>query len=131
MLLTFWVHGRGIGEEEPLGFVKRYYRTVLEYGHKAGEWAGLVPPSSAAAVASASTSTAERVESASKAGVEPARDEGSGWLGGMLGGFSGLRSGAAQKTSGGSTRGAPPPGTYKVGEVHGDYVKVSLPQIWP
>lgn len=120
MLLTFWVHGRGIGEEESLGFIKRYYKSVLEYGRIAGEWAGLVPASS--------RTEAEAPAQAISKGVEGAERqvEESGWLGGFFGGFNGLRGGVpgSQKGSSGS-RGAPPPGTYKIGEVHGDYVKVS------
>jgi import inner membrane translocase subunit TIM21 len=109
LLLTFWVHGRGIGEEERLGFVKHYYQAVLDYGRAAGEWAGLVPP------------PIKETQVISQKAEVP-KEEG-GW-GGLLGGFSGLRGGSGSKAVSGGSRGVPP-GTYKVGEVHGDYVKVS------
>lgn len=52
--------------------------------------------------------------------VRVAQSAGGGWFGGMLGGLN-LR--GPQGTS--REKGLPPPGSYTVGEVHGDYVKVS------
>lgn len=104
MLITFWVHGRGIGEEESLGWMRSGYRTVIEWGREAGEWIGVVAP----------VPVAEPVKP-----VEVVQT-GSGFLGGLLGGL-GLRGAQPRR----ETKGLPPPGTYKVGEVHGDYVKVS------
>jgi hypothetical protein len=122
MLLTFWVHGRGIGEEEPLGWVKRWYRTALGWGRDAGEWVGVVPPASEEVSATASAHT--HVQSAggpSGSSSDVGSSSGSSFLGGIFGGL-GLRGGSAARKD---TRGLPPPGTYKVGEVHGDYVKVN------
>jgi import inner membrane translocase subunit TIM21 len=51
---------------------------------------------------------------------EPEASSGGGWFSGLAGS---LRGGTVTR-SGESKRGLPPPGTYKIGEVKAEYVKV-------
>lgn len=44
LILTFWVHGRGIGEEETLGWAKTGYHTAVGWARGLGELMGLVDP---------------------------------------------------------------------------------------
>lgn len=117
LILTFWVHGRGIGEEESLGWARRGYHTAIGWARGLGEWAGLVTESRSdsatedGALRPTGSGIAVKAEETSGAG---------GWLGGLLGGMS-LRGSQGTRRE----KGLPPPGTYTVGEVHGDYVKVS------
>jgi len=120
MLLTFYVHGRGKDEPEPLSWAKDAWEYVLESAKEAGRYAGLVEDDPAGDLRSA---VVDKVEKVGKAAQETAGGGGKGsWFGKVFGGLSSLRTSA---TGQGTQRGLPPPGTYKVGEVHGDYVKVS------
>jgi import inner membrane translocase subunit TIM21 len=120
MLLTFYVHGRGKDEPEPLSWAKDAYEYVLETAKEAGRYAGLVEDDPAGDLRSA---VVEKVEQVGKAGQDAGEGgSGAGWFGTVFGGLSTLRTSV---TGQGVQKGLPPPGTYKVGEVHGDYVKVS------
>ena len=124
MIITFWVHGRGRGEPEPLHWAKSSWHLVLSSLDDVARYTGLVAEGGSLFT----PSTPPKEEAPEKAEPEVDRGEGgSGWLGSLLGGFSGLRS-TSSTTRERSTpsRGLPPPGTYKVGEVKGDYVKVSV-----
>lgn len=113
MILTFYVHGRGKDEPEPLSWLKDSWDVVTIYAKQAGEYLGIIE----------STSEPIQEEKPVQKSVQAVqRTEERGWLGSLVGGFSGLRSGEVTKSA---QRGLPPPGTYKMGEVHGDYVKVS------
>ena len=120
MLLTFYVHGRGKDEPEPLSWAKDAYEYVLESAKEAARYAGLVEDDPAGDLRSA---VVEKVEKVGKAAQEGGGGEGSaGWFGKVFGGLSSLRTSVTGQAG---QKGLPPPGTYKVGEVHGDYVKVS------
>lgn len=97
-----------------MSWLKRGYGYIEDGATYLGRTVGLLPEQSPARAESLPVSTPEAVE------------EGPGMLNRLFGGLSGLRGGA----QGGSKevvtkRGLPPPGTYTVGEVHADYVKVS------
>lgn len=119
MLLTFYVHGRGRDEPEPMSWAKDAWGYVLMYGKQAGQYMGLVEEDPR-------TETPKAVRQVDVTPTPPvAESRGGGWMGKLFGGLSSMRSGDPAKTS---QRGLPPPGTYKSGEVHGDYVKVSHSQ---
>jgi import inner membrane translocase subunit TIM21 len=133
MLLTFWVHGRGRDEPEPLGWAKGLYRSAEAGLRGLGEWIGMIRPGTETETESDRDGASLGLASASGGGREvvgsPRRDgeqahaqaqaQGQGMLGRMFGGITGRPTKEVR-------RGLPPPGTYKVGEVRADYVKVSL-----
>lgn len=109
MLLTFYIHGRGRDEPEPMSWAKDAWGYILMYGKEAGQYLGLIEP------------TVEEPVQVVKQTVEGVKESsGPGWMSRMFGGLT--RSPGETKSV---QRGLPPPGTYKTGEVHGDYVKVS------
>jgi len=116
MLLTFYVHGRGKDEPEPLSWAKDAWEYVLESAKEAGRYAGLVEDDPAGDLKSA---IVQKVESAAR--DEQTSGSSGRWFGKVFGGLSSLRTSVTQA----GQKGLPPPGTYKVGEVHGDYVKVN------
>lgn len=91
-----------------MSWAKDAWGYILMYGKEAGQYLGLIEE----------TSVQEApVQVVKEAIKEPS---GPGWMGKMFGGLMPARKGDAQSVQ----RGLPPPGTYKSGEVHGDYVKV-------
>ena len=116
MLLTFWVHGRGRDEPESLGWAKSAWDSVESWGREAGRWTGLVRYGEG--------SEAMRI-SENREPVQAAEGSRPGLVGRLFGSLTGLRtsegSGGKSKAT---TRGLPAPGTYKIGEVRGEYVKV-------
>ncbi|KAK1927509.1 hypothetical protein DB88DRAFT_478267 [Papiliotrema laurentii] len=114
MILTFYVHGRGRDEPEPMSWAKDAWGYILMYAREAGKYAGFYEED---------VIRADVVDKGKEKVVEQVKqveERGSGWMGKLFGGLSGLRSGESAKTA---QRGLPPPGTYTSGEVHGDYVK--------
>jgi import inner membrane translocase subunit TIM21 len=111
LVLTFWVHGRGRDEPEPLHWAKRWWAQAEDYGRRGLGFLGFAiePVEEVQAVVNPSTKDGYRSE-----------DAGPGFLGRMVGAFS-LRGPATAVRS--ATARLPPPGTYKLGEVHADYVK--------
>lgn len=112
MILTFYVHGRGKDEPEPLSWVKDSWAFVVDQAKEAAKYVGVLEQDAV-----------DEVREKTVEVVEQKKESASGWLGSLFGGFTGLRSGEVGKST---QRGLPPPGTYTSGEVHGDYVKVSL-----
>jgi len=97
--------------------VKSAWTTVLGYGREAGRWAGLVQNGGKGAESEA----VERKEV-----VPVAVDNQPGVMGRLFGSFTSLSTSDGSGTkSKAATRGLPPPGTYKIGEVRAEYVKVS------
>ncbi|WVQ79121.1 hypothetical protein IAT38_001216 [Cryptococcus sp. DSM 104549] len=117
LLITFWVHGRGKDEEEPLHWAKGIWGKAVGWGRQGMVAVGLIEEGSADGSKAAEASPA----SPSQAAASPAKEEQPGIASRWFGGFSSLRSPASAK--GGSTRGLPPPGTYKIGEARAEYVK--------
>ena len=131
MLLTFWVHGRGRNDPEPLHWAKSSWHGVLSAVDEVARWIGIIGLGESIYE---SRTTSEEPEVDRSASKEPSaghrtdeKDSKEGWLSSKLGGFglTGLRSPVGRGEKAASTARIPPPGTYKVGEVHGDYVKVS------
>jgi import inner membrane translocase subunit TIM21 len=118
MLVTFWVHGRGRDEPEPLGWIKGIWNGVEENLRWIGGVMGVSEPYEPGQEVAPTVSTGQvpsQVEK-SKSG------NGGGWFSGLAGS---LRGGLSTGTrSGESRRGLPPAGTYKIGEVKAEYVKV-------
>jgi import inner membrane translocase subunit TIM21 len=114
MLVTFWVHGRGKDEAEPLGWIKGIWFNVEENLRWVGGYMGVSEPYEPGQTPSEVVSPVKQEADASSGG---------GWFSGLAGS---LRGGVATR-SGESKRGLPPPGTYKIGEVKAEYVKVSHP----
>ncbi len=85
-------------------------------------WAGVLgdkQPSTAVAVQQSSTATT------AKTGRGGPPSGGNSWLGGLFGGVTGtMRGGGGAGKD--ARKALPPPGTYTVGEVRADYVKVGL-----
>lgn len=96
-----------------MSWAKDAWGYVLMYGREAGKWAGLIEESEGPEVAAqvVPDNTIQKAEAASS---------GPSWFGRTFGGLTTGRRRGSEATP----RGLPPPGTYKVGEVHGDYVKV-------
>ena len=111
MLVTFWVHGRGKDEAEPLGWIKGIWFNVEENLRWVGGYMGVSEPYQPGQTPDAVVPVKEQAEASS----------GGGWFSGLAGS---LRGGVVSR-SGESKRGLPPPGTYKIGEVKAEYVKVS------
>lgn len=111
MLVTFWVHGRGKDEAEPLGWIKGIWFNVEENLRWVGGYMGVSEPYQPGQTPDVVVPVKEQAESSS----------GGGWFSGLAGS---LRGGVVSR-SGESKRGLPPPGTYKIGEVKAEYVKVS------
>lgn len=109
MLLTFWVHGRGKDEPEPLGWAKTWVKKGEEVVRQIGSWVGLAADPDGPVVVLPPTPEPE---------VQP-EQQGPGFLGRLARSFS-LSSGSTVKSA---TAKPPPPGTYKIGEVRADYVK--------
>lgn len=136
MLLTFWVHGRSKDDPEPLGWgpigwARGAWNVLGDWAEEWGVWAGVLGEKTAAAehqaLGAASTkppATARVTDNAATANG----GGGSGWLGGLFGGVTGsIRSGPGAGKD--ARRALPPPGTYTVGEVRADYVKVRGPLV--
>ena len=130
MILTFWIHGRGRDDPEPMSWAKDAWGTTVSYAKDAATKVGFLEPDAhlegtntdgtkktAGDGETSGTSRQDSLQVVDKSG------EGS-WFGKMFGGLTLLRTSDTSKGNG-IIRGTPPPGTYKVGEVHGDYVKVS------
>ena len=117
LLLTFWVHGRGRNEPESLGWIRSAWASVERWGREAGKLAGLIQDSE---------SGEETRLGQQKVMVQSDEDPQPGVLGRIFGSLTVLRSpdGSGSKPKG-PARGTPLPGTYKIGEVSADYVKVS------
>lgn len=114
MLVTFWVHGRGRDEPEPLGWIKGIWHNVEENLRWVGGYMGVSEPYEPGQ--SATETVAQQVKEDSQASSSSS----SGWFGGLAGSLRGT----LPTRSGESRRGLPPPGTYKIGEVKAEYVKV-------
>lgn len=99
-----------------MSWAKDAWGYVLMYGREAGKWAGLIEDGESTEAA-AQAAQAVPVKAEQKA---EAASSGPSWFGRTFGGLTTGRRGQGES----SLRGLPPPGTYKVGEVHGDYVKV-------
>jgi import inner membrane translocase subunit TIM21 len=110
MLVTFWVHGRGKDEAEPLGWIKGIWFNVEENLRWVGGYMGVSEPYQPGQTPSEVVSPVKQEAEASLGG---------GWFSGLAGS---LRGGVVTR-SGESKRGLPPPGTYKIGEVKAEYVK--------
>ncbi|ORX33695.1 hypothetical protein BD324DRAFT_639190 [Kockovaella imperatae] len=129
MIITFWVHGRGRNEPEPLHWAKSSWHLVLTSLDDAARYLGFIDGGASLFTGSSEDASMGKERNIANVEVDTTQsaEDGSGWLGSLLGGFSGLRNGSNANTrgdrSGTATRGLPPPGTYKVGEVKGDYVK--------
>lgn len=111
MLVKFWVHGRGKDEPEPFGMAKDAFRTVKA---KAIEY-GLIFPTRRK-LEDDSMEVEEEVE------AKEAGKSWSDWLG--LGGLTSFKSADRERRRVTITRKPPPAGTYKMGEVTADWVKV-------
>jgi import inner membrane translocase subunit TIM21 len=114
MLVTFWVHGRGKDEAEPLGWIKGIWFNVEENLRWVGGYMGVSEPYQPGQTPSEAVSPVKQ---------EPEASSGGGWFSGLAGS---LRGGVVSRP-GESKRGLPPPGTYKIGEVKAEYVKVGHP----
>ena len=118
MLVTFWVHGRGRDEPEPLGWIKGVWHGVEENLRWVGGYMGVsepYEPGQPSLPEAAVSTTTEQASSGSSGG---------GWFSGLAGS---LRGSMPSRSGGGeSRRGLPPPGTYKIGEVKAEYVKVCI-----
>ena len=129
MIITFWVHGRGRGEPEPLHWAKSSWHVVLGAVDDAARYCGFLQDRDSLFSKATTSETVSEVAAKGESdrdGQKKAEGSGGGWFGSMLGGFSGLRSPTSSSSrSDVAPRGLPPPGTYRVGEVKGDYVKVS------
>jgi len=112
MLVTFWVHGRGRDEPEPLGWIKGIWHDVEENLRWVGGYMGVSEPY-------------EPGQSAQET-VVPVKEEASPSTtgGGWFSGLSNSLRGTLPTRAGESRRGLPPAGTYKIGEVKAEYVKV-------
>ncbi|WVR03816.1 hypothetical protein IAU60_000812 [Kwoniella sp. DSM 27419] len=118
MLLTFWVHGRGKDEPEQLGWLKNSWRTVEGYGRQGLVMAGLLEEHTETGP-DGSTNAVPVASAAQPPAAAPQQGTVGRWFGGLT---SSLRSSSAPGGKA-STRGLPPPGTYKIGEVRAEYVK--------
>lgn len=127
LILTFWVHGRGRDEPEPLSGLKRWWAKGEGKLRRAAMAIGLVPadnsPENASPQAAISAADNEAAgekahEIEREAGVNV--EQGPGFLGRLTSAFAFRGPGASVRSA---TRTLPPPGTYKVGEVRADYVK--------
>lgn len=123
MIITFWVHGRGKDEPERLGWFKDTYASVEQSIKDLAVYAGLTEPSNT--TSASSPSSVVDAAKTPETQAAPAHGGSSNWLSGLFGAVTGRSSSTGSGGLSSSTRGLPPPGTYTVGEVHGDYVKVS------
>jgi import inner membrane translocase subunit TIM21 len=116
MLVTFWVPGRGRDEPEPLGWIKGVWHEVEENLRWVGGYMGVSEPYEPGQLPAPETAISSTTQGSSGT-------SGGGWFTGLAGSLRGSMS----STSGGreSRRGLPPAGTYKIGEVKAEYVKVS------
>lgn len=116
MLITFWVHGRGSDEPETLGWLKSAWGTVKDNVMDVAKSAGIIGPEEF------EQGKGEKAVSQVNEDVPQAQvvTSGGGWFSGLLGSLSlkGGPSAAGQKWV------MQPAGTYKLGMVKGDYVKV-------
>ena len=119
--MTFWVHGRGKDDPEPLGWVKGVWNGIEENLRWAGGMIGVSEPYEPGQSTPASTTSSTLAEGAKKEKevVVESSGGGGGW-------FSGLRGAMSTRSDGGarSSRGVAPPGTYVIGEAKAEYVKV-------
>lgn len=119
LILTFWVHGRGRDEPEPLGWAKRWWAEGETQLRKFASFVGLVEPVEDPTAADAAVAAAHNAVANAEAAAE---EQGPGFLGRLTSAFAfrGPTSGVSIRSA---SRTPPPPGTYKVGEVRADYVK--------
>ncbi|WVO13284.1 hypothetical protein L204_100897 [Cryptococcus depauperatus] len=105
LVISFWVHGRGKDEKEPLGWVRISWNGVVDWGRKTLKDAGMVGS------VEALESNVEEIEEeeAPKAGLL------SQWFGGLN-----LR---GTNPTANKAKEVLPPGTYTVGEARGEYFK--------
>jgi import inner membrane translocase subunit TIM21 len=120
MLVTFWVHGRGRDEPEPLGWIKGVWNGVEENLRWIGGVMGVSEPHEPGQVDLVSSNSSSASPKSSSSSTDSSSG---GWFSGLTGS---LRGGLASRSGGESRRGLPPPGTYKIGEVKAEYVKVSF-----
>jgi len=111
LIMTFWAHGRGKDEPEPYSWLKQSYAQVLTWGREAGEWAGIPLPSEKPLESPEPEKEDEQPPSG--------RWSVGSWFGGL--GVSSLRQPLTSPSSP-TIRGVPPAGTFKLGEVQGDWV---------
>ncbi|KAL1413585.1 hypothetical protein Q8F55_001359 [Vanrija albida] len=109
LLITFWVHGRGRDEPEPLSWAKKWWGKAEGWTRQAGYLLG---------VASEPVEPATDIVQPVAAAAE-SKEASPGMLGRWASSLS-LR-GAASAVR--SVTKSEPPGTYKIGEVRADYVK--------
>ncbi|GMK58011.1 hypothetical protein CspeluHIS016_0500430 [Cutaneotrichosporon spelunceum] len=122
LIINFWAHGRGRDEPEPLSRPKRWVRKATDSLRKAGSWLGLAsdpegpeyPPTKEEREKAAADAKAEREKAAAEA------QRGPGFLGRLTQAFN-FRPDVKNVRS--ASPDPPPAGTYKIGEVHADYVK--------
>jgi hypothetical protein len=98
-----------------MSWLKSGWRVAEGWACQAGEWAGLVQPREEVEV----PRSAFVRETEGGKEREQRQEQGPGMLGRLFGGITRQPGGREVR------RGLPPPGTYKVGEVRADYVKVS------
>lgn len=105
-----------------MGWVKGVWNGIEENLRWAGGMIGISEPYEPGQSSSVVESVQKQKE---KEAVVEASTSSSGGGGGW---FSGLRGAMSTRSDGGSrsSRGTAPPGTYKIGEVKAEYVKVSL-----
>ncbi len=122
LVMRFWVHGRGI--DEPRGW-RGWLADGWEQGNELGKegllWAGIMPV--------VEEQDDEAVSGMTSSVSTESNSSGPGWFSGLFGALStsaGGRSRAGLQSLGNNKRKElPPAGTYKMGEVKADYVKVS------
>ncbi|TXT15602.1 hypothetical protein VHUM_00105 [Vanrija humicola] len=109
LLITFWVHGRGLNEPERLSWAKEWWAKFQHWAQQGGHLLGI-----ASEPVEPATDIVAPVDTA-----EGKKDSSPGLLGRFASSLS-LR-GVASAVS--SVTKSEPPGTYKIGEVRADYVK--------
>ncbi|ORY24387.1 hypothetical protein BCR39DRAFT_547029 [Naematelia encephala] len=130
MIMTFWVHGRGRDEPEPLGWVWRYWAKVESVGREFISWTGAVSHDDGAQRSTKvdaegqgqGQGMASKGQSKDRVDQQQSDQDDDGVLGRWFGGWTSLRAPPGQPRKE-IHRGLPPPGTYKVGEARAEYVK--------
>lgn len=111
LLITFWVHGRGRDEPEPLSWAKKWWAKAEGWARQGAYLLGV-----ASEPVEPATDIVQPVPAAAGGSQEASSP---GFLGRWASSLS-LR-GAASAVR--SVTKSEPPGTYKIGEVRADYVK--------
>lgn len=117
MLVTFWVHGRGKDEPEPMGWIKGVWAGIEENLRWAGGMMGVSAP-----YEPGQSETQQQAATTTSTNSEASSESSTGWFGSLR---NALGTQTRSSGEGRSKRGLAPAGTYKIGEVKAEYVKVS------